>query len=425
MQIIKLQLCVLVWVLFSLSLSCHQAIKNDSNEKATKLTRRASNDKKKNTKKKNKSTKSTPPRMIIGSVFNPQIAAVVDAVSEAKDIAVISVGKDQKVSVGHVFYVIRGGTKIAKLKVTDVYQDLSGAKIIETYKQHEVMVGDVLRSARDLDRFTVLDGYHKDIQRVFGPKGQKKLPELRGYSLLGPNDQKYPEYEHDSTGLIFVLLPGGKFMMGSPEDEPGRNDDELLHKVKVSPFLMAKYEVSQEIWEKFMGSNPSNFKGQNLPVETISWKDCYGDSSSFCRKLWFGLPTEAQWEYACRSGTVTPFSFDSGITLEQENFRSEVDSENRNKTVEVDQGEPNRFGLYNMHGNVSEWCLDVYNEHYYSTPEATNGDVPAKSDGGFRVIRGGCWYLVAPGCRSAARESFGSSKRHEGLGFRPVVCLPK
>ena len=193
----------------------------------------------------------------------------------------------------------------------------------------------------------------------------------------------------------FVLIRGGTFDMGSPDDEPWRSDDETQHTVTVSDFYMSAYEVTQQEYASVMGENPSNFSGDTLPVENISWLDAVaycntrseqegltpvytidGDSVSWDRSAnGYRLPTEAEWEYACRAGTVTPFNTETSISAEESNYWGDYpymiednyfDQGNletrpgvyRQTTVEVNSFAPNAWGLYNMHGNVGEWVWD-------------------------------------------------------------------
>ncbi len=157
------------------------------------------------------------------------------------------------------------------------------------------------------------------------------------FERLGPNDQGYPEYRHRQTGIVFVGLPGGTFEMGSPGSEAGRMDWEgPVHKVTVSPFLIAKYEVSQAEWGKVMGVNPFRFKGDTLPVEQVSWDDC----QEFCTKTGLSLPTEAQWEYTCRAGTSGPF----GGTRVLDDMGWYRDNRG-GRTHPVGEKSPNDFGL--------------------------------------------------------------------------------
>jgi len=189
-----------------------------------------------------------------------------------------------------------------------------------------------------------------------------------------------------------------------------------VHGVTLSPFLLAKYELSQAEWERVMGSNPSlGFKGKNLPVQFISWVDC----RAFCTKTGLLLPSEAQWEYACRAKTTTPFAFGETLTKEQANFNSQG-------LVEIDSFEPNRYGLYNMHGNVWEWCEDVYDGKFYSKPEASQKDPLCISGSAHRILlRGGRDRYPTPPCsRSAHLNGLAPDARGPYLGFRPSRPSP-
>jgi formylglycine-generating enzyme required for sulfatase activity len=238
---------------------------------------------------------------------------------------------------------------------------------------------------------------------------------IAGFTRLDVNAQGYPEYRHEKTGLLFVLLPGGKFRMGSPETEASRGTDEgPVHEVELSPFLIAKHEVTQEVWVKVMGTSPSFFKGErHLPVEKVSWDDC----KAFCDKTGLAFPTEAQWEYACRAGTQTPFSFGATITTDQVKYHGKYPQ----KTVPVGSLLANAFGLHEMHGNLWEWCFDVHDDQFYRKPEATKKDPRCEAGSVFRVLRGGSWGNYARGCRSALRTGDAASYRGYDAGFRPAL----
>ncbi len=174
-----------------------------------------------------------------------------------------------------------------------------------------------------------------------------------------------------------------------------------------------------------MGRTPSHFKGQNLPVEQVKWDDC----KEFCKRTGLSLPTEAQWEYACRAVTQTPFSFGETITTDQVNYNGNspygggAKGKYRERTVPVDALEPNGFGLYQMHGNVWEWCVDVFDAQFYSKREALEKDPVCTSGSGARVIRGGGWREGAGACRSAYRIYVFPSYRGDLLGFRPLRAV--
>jgi formylglycine-generating enzyme required for sulfatase activity len=228
-----------------------------------------------------------------------------------------------------------------------------------------------------------------------------------------------------------VQIPGGSFMMGSPESEKDRSTDgseSPQHEVNVPGFSMGKFVVTQEQYQQIMGNNPSSSKGAKRPVEQVSWND----AKKFCGKLTkntgreYRLPSEAEWEYACRAGTTTPFHFGETITTELANYdgtdpyASEPKGKYLQKTTDVDSFTPNAFGLYNMHGNVWEWCQDDLHNDYTDAP--TNGSAWESQDGDIKVARGGSWLNDPTFSRSAYRGTFGKSKlRVNDLGFR-VVC---
>lgn len=204
--------------------------------------------------------------------------------------------------------------------------------------------------------------------------------------------------------------------MGSPSSEPERDSDENQHRVTLTKgFYMGVTEVTQGQWREIMGSNPSNFKGDNLPVEQVSWNDC----QEFIRKLnlqeggnKYRLPTEAEWEYACRAGSTSRFCFgDSDGSLEQYAW---YNSNSSNKTHPVAQKKPNEWGLYDMHGNVWEWCQDWFGDY----PSGHVADPDGPSSGSFRVRRGGSWFSYAGVCRSASRHDGTPGGRGGHLGFR-------
>lgn len=216
----------------------------------------------------------------------------------------------------------------------------------------------------------------------------------------------------------------GTFMMGSPESEPERFDNEKLHEVTITEgFWLAETDCTQALWQAVMGENPSRFKGEQRPVEQVSWDDCRRFIQAINARqprLDLRLPTEAEWEYACRAGATTPFSFGGNITPEQVNYNGEYPynnaekGEKRGKTVAVKSLPCNNWGLYEMHGNVWEWCNDWYGE-YPSMPVI---DPSGPETGSSHVLRGGSWIYDAGDCRSAYRNHGAPGLRDDSFGFR-------
>lgn len=221
------------------------------------------------------------------------------------------------------------------------------------------------------------------------------------------------ELELDCGGGVVLKLrriEAGSFMMGS---ENGYDDEKPVHKVTITqPFYMGIHPVTQAQWRQVMGSNPSFFKGDTLPVETVSWEN----AMAFCGKLsrktgrTVGLPTEAQWEYACRAGTT-------GDYAGKLDTMAWYDKNSGSTTHPVGTKQPNAWGLYDMHGNVWEWCLDWYGAY----PAGSVVDPQGPSSGSYRVFRGGCWCYFASSCRSAYRDYFSPGIASFDLGFRPLV----
>ena len=211
-----------------------------------------------------------------------------------------------------------------------------------------------------------------------------------------------------------VDLPGGDFVMGGSSSY-----EKPIHKVQIAPFAIGKYQVTQAEWKAVMGGNPSQFNGDRRPVENVSWKDV----QEFLTKIGNGyrLPTEAEWEYACRGGTTTEYSFgdDESQLGEYAWYYNNAGS----TTHPVGEKKPNQFGLYDMHGNVWEWCQDHWHNNYKGAPD--DGSAWVK-DGkaALRVIRGGGWFNNAVSCRSANRNGHEPGARPDYLGFRLSRTLP-
>ena len=271
--------------------------------------------------------------------------------------------------------------------------------------------------------------------RIDAPYKSKKAP-VHHLKKKGKLDEKMAKnvsssqkdhWQEPLTAMKMVWVPQGSFCMGSDPSEKEREEDEgPLHIVNISGFWIGQYPVTQAEWQKIMGSNPSRFKnGDNYPVEYVSWKDAY----NFIKKLnqyhenkyRFALPTEAQWEYACRAGTTTPFYFGDNLSTDQANYNGNLPYKDgplgiyRESTTSVGTFRANGFGIFDMHGNVWEWCHDRY-EGQFSLGEVNDPKGP--SSGVSRVIRGGCWNDGAWICRSAYRNLSTPSSRHSYTGFR-------
>ncbi|MDF5733615.1 MAG: formylglycine-generating enzyme family protein [Rhizonema sp. PD38] len=261
--------------------------------------------------------------------------------------------------------------------------------------------------------------------------------------------QLYVEDLENGIKLEMVLIPSGSFMMGSPEDELERTDDESPQRlVFIKPFCMGKYPITQAQWQavaslqqvnRELNPNPSFFKGANRPVESVSWYDAV----EFCDRLTvhtnreYRLPSEAEWEYACRARTTTPYHFGKTITTDVANYRGTDDKENkwsgsygegpkgiyREETTFVDSFDvANAFGLYDMHGNVWEWCADHWHDNYQGAPTDGNAWTDRnENDNHRRLLRGGSWHDDPDYCRSACRHWDDPGYDLNVIGFR-VVC---
>lgn len=222
--------------------------------------------------------------------------------------------------------------------------------------------------------------------------------------------------------LEMIAIPGGSFLMGSNDYD----DEKPIHRVTLSPFHIGKFQVTQAQWREVMKTNPSHFKGDNLPVEKVSWDDAV----SFCEKLskqtgkTYRLPTEAEWEYACLAGSIGKYCFgDDEALLKDYAWYYENSG---SKTHPVGEKNPNNWGLHDTHGNVWEWCQDWYSNDYYAElskqGEAINPQGPATGD--YRVLRGGSWVYDHMGARAVYRFDDLPADRNFFTGFRVVLCRP-
>jgi formylglycine-generating enzyme required for sulfatase activity len=228
--------------------------------------------------------------------------------------------------------------------------------------------------------------------------------------------------------LDLVLISGGTFMMG---DNTHHQDEQPIHQVTLSPFYVSKYAITQAQYRSIMGEDLGSGLGADYPIEQINWDDAI----SFCTKLsqttgkQYSLPSEAQWEYACRAQTTSNFHFGETITADLVNYNGEYPyngapiGQNRAQSTPVGTFPANAFGLYDMHGNVWEWCLDQYQPNYLTAPSDGSAMLDDSSSSGSskRVMRGGSWDYVAKGCRSSVRCSLDSGLRMNGCGFRVVL----
>ncbi len=275
--------------------------------------------------------------------------------------------------------------------------------------------------------------------------------------------QKVPPKKKNAdakVNLEMVLIPAGTFMMGSPPDEKYRSSEETLHQVTITrPFYMSKYEITQEQWYKVMGNYPNVMekRGGRYPVENLNWwqalaftnalsrregkKECYRlidctespYSPLICQNVKFAglscsgyrLPTEAEWEYAARAGTTTPYSTGEWISTEQANFDGDCQSSRKHgvplHTMEVGSYPPNPWGLYDMHGNVYEMVWDSWSRY----PESAVKDPVGPEKHESLMIRGGCYWHSWSACRSAARGSEKFLERYGNIGFRVVRTAKK
>jgi formylglycine-generating enzyme required for sulfatase activity len=324
-------------------------------------------------------------------------------------------------------------------------------------------VGLNLRDIHRLDYWEE-DGFEQ-LERAIGyqfklePEEPKQLLSVFNFEIVRVNakgeqikkESKQSQYFREDLGnditLEMVAIPGGTFLMGTEDEEierlvkkfnlDGFRWERPQHRVTVSSFYMGRYPITQSQWKAIaatakididLETNPSNFKGDELPVEQVNWYDAI----EFCARLSkltgreYRLPSEAEWEYACRAGTTTPFYFGETITGELANYRAsetyagEAKGEYREETTPVGQFPPNAFGLYDMHGNVWEWCADTWHDNYDGAP--TDGSVWTENGNDNRSpLRGGSWYFYPNDCRSAFR-SLNLRRDFISLnGFR-VVC---
>ena len=272
---------------------------------------------------------------------------------------------------------------------------------------------------------------------VLKDKDKVQTPELFGritgdFDIAEAESSTLAKDFTNTIGMKFKLIPTGEFLMGSPESEDDRLSAEgPQHRVRITkPFYLGVYEVTQAQYETVMGENPSRFEGGTVPVEQVTWEEAV----EFCRKLSardgrrYRLPTEAEWEYACRAGTTTPFAFGKTLSSRTDaNFDGDSTYGGSEKGPDLEATAPvgsyraNALGLYDMHGNVYEWCADWYDSDYYEN--SPTDDPTGPTAGSYRVFRGGGWTFFPGYCRSASRYGISPGHRYGSLGFR-VASVP-
>ncbi len=347
-----------------------------------------------------------------------------------------AMGKEANVAISKLHNILEQNNEVLEIRVKaletlkKLKADESFFSILSNILEQNNEVGEIR-----LEAFKALKQLGVDISHI--PIFKIKVDvEIISFSLIdAPRTVK--EGLGNGVTLDMVSIPGGSFMMGSPQRE-GTDAEKPQHEVVVQPFFMGKYPVTQKQWRAIaslpkvnhvLNPDPSYFKGDDLPVEIVSWEDAV----EFCARLSkqkggkeYRLPTEAEWEYACRSGTTTPFYFGETITWDLANYNAryiyanEPSREHRRKTNPVGSFPPNAFGLYDMHGNVWEWCKDDFHNNYDGAP--TDGSAWLSGPSNTQVIRGGSWDVNPRYCRSAYRYNFTPANRVDDIGFR-VVCV--
>jgi formylglycine-generating enzyme required for sulfatase activity/uncharacterized caspase-like protein len=334
--------------------------------------------------------------------------------------------------------------------------DLSGPQLItpEQVGKAEAYAHQMKRAAENAKKFykaaTDVSAYSASLKGLGSPSDPNTLPtsnpslltfsfETITVNAQGKETSRRPgqaEYFVEDLGngitLEMVKIPGGSFKMGSPMTEKDRADRESpQHTVTVPSFFIGKFTITQAQYQQLMGTNPADFKGKKRPVECVSWNDAV----EFCTKLskqteqTYRLPSEAEWEYACRAGTTIPFYFGETLTSALANYnaryvyQSQPKGEYRGQTTEVGIFPPNAFGLYDMHGNVWEWCQDYWHDNYEGAPSDGSAWVDPDADEDTEyVLRGGSWLTFPGFCRSAYRTFHSPDYQYNVVGFR-VVCV--
>ncbi|MCC3440419.1 MULTISPECIES: formylglycine-generating enzyme family protein [unclassified Microcoleus] len=339
---------------------------------------------------------------------------------------------------------VLGGIPGVKSRLASPIVEVKIAALSEALKYGEAGLDVIVQALREESMQVKFAAYSllKDRDDLkIKPQFQDYLPTFE-FDVITVDDKgkensrikSFAHYFREDLGngvvLEMVYIPGGTFMMGSPATESGIYDRESPHhQVTVPAFYAGKYPITQAQWQAVMGNNPSHFRGEKLPVETLGWDKAV----AFCRKISektgkiYRLLSESEWEYACRAGTATPFYFGETITTDLVNYNGNFPfgaaptGRYREQTMDVGSFPPNPFGLYDMHGQVCEWCSDKWHINYDGAP--IDGSSWETGTSNCRVLRGGSWYNYAVYCRAARRDWIPAGHSYRCRGFRVAVAL--
>ena len=371
---------------------------------------------------------STPVMPLLVEVAKPEDESYFNSLYQVWEL----LGITDRVDMGNAYY--RRGEDFYKRRDFEAacqdFERAIGLGYVKAAARREIVV-QVQESIKD-EKLKLLREQAKEqafpqISQFISPPTNPLKPPTNTNLNINPTSS-FTEDLGNGIKLEMIAIPGGTFLMGSPDNEAERSSNESpQHQVTVPSFFMGKYQLTQAQYQAIIGVNPSSFKGDNRPVENVSWDDAV----AFCQKLIqktgknYRLPSEAEWEYACRAGTKTPFSFGDNITTDLVNYdgnypyNSAPKGKYRQETTDVGTFPPNAFGLYDMHGNVCEWCEDDWHENYINAPK--DGSAWNSQSGSVRrLLRGGSWGSNARYCRSALRYGLLRGSRYYYCGFRVV-----
>ena len=325
-----------------------------------------------------------------------------------------------RIEVNGVKITVTGGKWEVRVPVTSETHELKVVAVDAAENRSDPIVQSIrVEQGKDVASKPAMEKGRRDVE-AGKSEPETDAPEFVGFQYRRTNKQGYHEYIHDRSRLVMVLIPGGEFQMGSK-----RHRNELpVHSVSLDSFLISKYEVTQASYKAGGGTIAVNAAYYNHPVANVTWVQ----ADEWCRRQGLRLPTEAEWEFACRGGVDTAYAFGETLSTSQANYDGrypnpgEPAGKYRAQAVVVTSFRPNGFGLYCMHGNVMEWCADVFEERFYHKPEAS-GKSPVNTQDGIqlRAVRGGSYYHHASGCTSTSRlTGVPMTQWNPGIGFRPV-----